>query len=218
MKKDKSNVNKKNEEAKRKAEENKKNELNKVLNTLHSAEIDANKTQQTHWTIIGTKNIPKALREQGEYVTLFQNFGWECDEKKEDFTPPISEEACIVFVYFLFNMSWFNWVYITKKKLSKLCGLGKNRVRVTRALNELIELGLIQAIKDKENPNVIHYRVDIHAGWKGSMTAWANEHEANKKGEIKIDWNLAKSIQEQESKRSEKGWDSLNNRKENDNE
>jgi len=213
MKKSKSNVNKLNDSAN---DEIKRAEYNRMVEALNGAEIDAKKTGVTHWIFVGQKNIPKALKEQGEFVTLFQNFGWECDEKTEDFRPPISAEACIVFVYFLFNMNWFNWVYITKKRLSKLCGLGKNRVRVTRALNELIRLGLIEAVRDKENPNVMHYRVDIHAGWKGSMNAWVDEHEAKKRGEVKIDWKTAKSIQEQETKRSEKGWDSLRNRKSNE--
>jgi hypothetical protein len=226
MKKDKSNVNKKNEEAKRKAEEDKKNELNKVVKTLHGAEIDSRKTGQTYWTIIGTKNIPKALREQGHYVTVFQTFGKEWTEsiqiqrenKVDKFVVPISDEASKIFLFFLVTMNWGNWVYLTKKMISEYCGLGKNQVRASRGLNELLELGLIEAHQDESNPNVIHYRVNINAGWKGSMTAWNDEHNAKEKGKVRIDWKTAKEVQKEATKRSEKGWDSLNYRTENDNE
>lgn len=226
MKKDKSNVNKKNEAAKRKADEDKRKELNKLVETLNGANIDANKTGHTNWTLIGSKDLPKSLKEQGNYVTVFQSFGnyWrksiqvQRENKIDKFVAPISADASQIFLFFLVTMNWGNWVYLTKKEISEFCGLGKNQVRAARALNELLELGIVEAYKNESNPNVVHYRVNIYAGWKGSNNAWDEEHKAKEKGYIKIDWNLAKDIQRQANKRSEKGWDSLKYKTKNDNE
>lgn len=226
MKKDRTNVNNKNEEAKRKAEEEKRSELNRFVETLYGANIDANKTGLSHWVVVGQKNIPKALKEQGEFVTVFQSFGnyWrnsiqvQRENKIDKFVPPISADASQIFLFFLVTMNWGNWVYLTKKEISEFCGLGKNQVRAARALNELLELGIVEAHKNESNPSVVHYRVNIYAGWKGGMGSWNDEHKANENGKVKLDWELAKAIQRDAIKRSEKGWDSLNYRAENDNE
>lgn len=226
MKKDRTNVNKKNEEAKRKAEEDKRNELNRLAETIYGANIDAKKTGISKWVIVGQKSIPKALKEQGEFVTIFQSFGnyWrnsiqvQRENKIEKFVPPISTDASQIFLFFLVTMNWGNWVYLSKKEISEFCGLGKNQVRAARAINELLELGIIEAHKNESNPSVVHYRVNIHAGWKGSNDAWEDEHKANEKGYLKLDWEKAKAVQRDAIKRSEKGWNSLKYNTENDNE
>jgi hypothetical protein len=217
MKKSDSKVNKENDYAK-------KNEYNKMVDALHSAEVNPSITGISHWTVVGSKNIPKALKEKGQFITLFQEFGnkwiesiqYQRENRNEKFICPISPDASHVFLFFLMTMNWGNWVYLSKKEVSEFCALGKNQVRTSRAINELLELDLIQAHKTAENSNVIHYRVNIQAGWKGSTTSWKNENEASKEGNIRLDWKTAKSIQQQETKRSEKGWDSLRNRKSNE--
>jgi len=226
MKKDRTNVNKKNESAKRKADENKRNEFNKLVQTLNEAEIDANKTGVTKFNFIPAKTIHKDLKEQGDFVTVFQSFGnyWknsiqiQRENKIEKFVPPISADASQIFLFFLVTMEWGNWVYLTKKLIGEFCGLGKNQVRTTRALNELLELGLVESHKDENNPSVVHYRVNIYAGWKGGQDAWKNEHKAKQKGNVRVDWKTAKELQKDAIRRSEKGWDSLKYNTENDNE